>query len=85
MCFTGRAWFQLDAYVNSQNRKVRCSENSNEFVEAPFHPIKFWIAISTFYFHENVNVNFYIHPIFTQLDDELVQNELLSTRQGYCS
>ncbi len=38
--FSDEPWFHRESYVNSQNYRLRCSENPYEFMESGLHPKK---------------------------------------------
>jgi hypothetical protein len=46
--YSDEAWFHLNGYVNSQNARHWSTENPNEMVQAPLHPLKIgvWCALS---------------------------------------
>jgi hypothetical protein len=83
--FSDEAWFHLSGYVNSQNFRIRSTQNPHQFVETPLHVSKIgvWIAVSRrrligpIFFNETINEQRYreqiLEPFINELDAEEVQ------------
>jgi hypothetical protein len=71
--YSDEAWFHLIVYVDSQNSRIWCAENSHTFHERPLHSVKvrIWCVVSQ---QRAVGSIFFIETITAECYQELIMN-----------
>ncbi len=74
-----KVWVHLDGYINSQNYRLWCCENTHALVESGLHPLKIGIwggisrrkIIGPIFFEQSINAEWYqstIHDFIANLE-----------------